>query len=68
MILAVSQYGERFKIPGKHPRKELAEAIGRPAGSLRRVYRDKADGSTVHIGYCTSQTWFTFYQPWERRA
>lgn len=48
-MLAVSQYGDRIHIPGKHPRKELLAKLG--AKHAEKIYVDKADGRTVHIGY-----------------
>lgn len=40
--------------------KELRENSG--GGSVRKMYVDKKDGSTVHIGYVVGPHWYTAYQ------
>ena len=68
MIHAVNESGERIALEGRHPRKELLDYLGRK--SARRMYRDKADGRTVHVGYVVGGSWWTFYNvtPWEGDA
>jgi hypothetical protein len=67
-ILARDQYGQEITLEGKHPRKELLDYLGEK--SARRIYRDKKDGRTVHVGYIVAGSWWTFYNvtPWERAA
>jgi hypothetical protein len=68
MIHAINQYGQMLVLEGKHPRKELLEATG--AGSCQRIYRDKRNGPTVHVGYIVRGEWWTFYTvtAWEQAA
>lgn len=42
--------------------KELREQI---AGKVDEMYRDKKDGSIVHVGYVIGQYWLTAFQPVE---
>lgn len=66
MIHAVNQYGERITLEGKHPRKELLDKLG--GGHADRIYIDKKNGGTVHVGYIVRGDWWSFYNvtPWER--
>jgi len=68
VIHAVNESGERITLPGEHPRKELLDYLG--VKSAQRIYRDKKDVRTVHVGYVVGGSWWTFYEvtPWERDA
>lgn len=68
VVHAVNEYGDRLVLRSKHPRKELLEELG--VKSAKRVYRDKNDGSVVHVGYIAAGSWWTFYvvTPWEVSA
>jgi hypothetical protein len=66
MILAIDQYGSKEYLKGKHPRKELKEAVG--PGRIFKIYRDKKDGKTVCVGYGIGKRWFAFYTPLEKEA
>lgn len=46
--------------------KELRERVG--GGRVSKMYVDKKDGSTVHIGYVIGKRWLTMFAPVERRA
>lgn len=46
--------------------KELREQIGMGGGRVSKMYVDKKDGRSVHIGYCVGQHWLTAYQPVEK--
>ena len=48
--------------------KDLAEQLGRSGGSARRIYRDKKDGTTVHVGYVIGPYWCDEVAPVERPA
>jgi len=65
-MLAIDQYGSRLLLPGKHPRKELLALLDRKHAD--KVYCDRKDGSTVHVGYVVAGRWFTLYQPVEEKV
>jgi hypothetical protein len=64
MIVARNEYGETLRLPGKHPRKELLAALDRRHAD--RIYIDRRDGSTAHIGYIVARRWWTLYAPIEK--
>ena len=55
------QYGNTF-----HARTvaELREEVG--GGHVQRMFRDKASGPPVHVGYVIGRHWLTEYAPVER--
>jgi len=59
-ILYIDQYGSKF---WSTTVAELREKIG--GGRVSKMYRDKKDGSTVHVGYVIGQYWLNAYQPCE---
>lgn len=61
-ILYLDQYGNRW-----HARTvaDLRRQIG---GRASKMFRDKADGSTVHCGYVVGGHWCTAYAPLELAA
>jgi hypothetical protein len=61
--LWIDQYG--YKLWARTA-KELREKCG--GGRISKMYRDKADGSSVHCGYVIGQHWFSKYEPVERPA
>jgi hypothetical protein len=63
MMLAIDQYRQIHKIPGKHPRKELMDLFGRRRAA--KIYQDKKDGSVVHVGYIVAGHWCSLYAPVE---
>jgi hypothetical protein len=64
-MIAVNQYGEKVSLPGRHPRKELMALFD--ATRAAKIYQDKKDGSTVHVGYIVRGMWWTLYTRWERK-
>lgn len=75
MLIARNQYGVELRLDENRPRASLLEQAYRRSAS--RIYRDKKDGRTVHVGYVTpgesrgyDQEWWTFYtvKPWEHPA
>ena len=46
--------------------KELCKKVG--YSKARRMYCDKKDGSTKHIGYVVGPHWLTAYTPYEGDA
>lgn len=62
-MLYIDQYGARIWAKS---RKELAQLAG--GGRVNKMYRDKKDGSTVHVGYVVGKRWFTCYVPYEQFA
>lgn len=43
--------------------RELREKVG--GGAVSKMYVDKLDGRTVHVGYVVGRRWFTKYMPVE---
>lgn len=66
--MARDQYGGTHHNLGPHPRKALLERLGRV--KAQKMYLDKADGSTVHIGWIIAGLWLEVYEvkPLERVA
>ena len=62
-MMAINQYGNKKYIPGVHPRKELLTLTG--GNHVDKIYRDKKDGSVVHVGYIILGNWWTLYTEWE---
>jgi len=64
MHMAIDQYG--VAIYGLvHPRKDLLLRVG--GGRVSKMYWDRLDGTTRHVGYVIGNRWFTIYtvEPWE---
>lgn len=57
--LGVNQLGQKYTMY-KHPRKELLETLG--ATKAEKMYVDKKDGSSVHVGYVIGDEWITVYE------
>ncbi len=71
--MAIDQYGQTYHDLGKYPRKALLERLG--AAKAIKTYRDKKDGSMVHIGYAIKAAgcgylWLDLYQvtPFEKKV
>ena len=64
--MALDKFGNTYHGLGQHPRKEQIERIG--SSHVCKMYQDKKDGSTVHVGYVIGQHWLTLYEvkPFER--
>lgn len=62
-MLYVDQYGDRVAACTV---RELRDQVG--TGKVSRMYRDKKDGKTCHVGYVVGHRWFTAYVPYEREA
>lgn len=62
-ILYLDQYGH-FWIASTV--RELCDRLGYSRAS--KMYIDKKDGSTVHIGYVVGPHWCAMFQPVERAA
>lgn len=58
--MAIDQYGNTEHNLGPHPRKGLLERLDRKHAS--KVYVDKKDGRSVHIGWIVAGRWFTVYE------
>ncbi len=58
--MSIDQYGQTYHDLGKHPRKELMERLG--CQHISKMYCDKKDGSTVHVGYLIGQHWWRLYE------
>ena len=65
--MAIDQYGNTYH-GLKHPRKDLLEKLCMRHAD--KMYVDKLDGSSKHIGYIIAGHWLTVYKvtPMERDA
>lgn len=68
--LAVNQYGEKVSLPraDQSPRKQLAQQLG--TSKLEKMYIDKKNGSTAHVGYVAGDEWWTLFEvhAWEGKG
>lgn len=62
-ILYIDQYGRPV---WARTVKELREKCG--GGRVVKIYRDKQDGRSVHVGYGVGSRWFYAYRPVELPA
>lgn len=60
--LYINQYGA---IVWAKSARELQRKHG---GRLNKMYRDKKDGRTVHVGYVVGKLWLDAYRPVELPA
>lgn len=67
-IMGIDQYGQTYHALGKHPRKALLEKLGYK--HAQKMYIDKKDGSTKHVGYIIGGLWIDLFtvEPWERKV
>jgi hypothetical protein len=61
LMLYISQYGDKFYA---RTVKSLKEDNCLP-GKISKMYIDKKDGTTKHIGYVIGGLWLTAYTPYE---
>ena len=61
MRLFLDQYGNRYFV---NTVKELCQKVY--YSKAKKMYCDKKDGTTVHVGYVIGQYWMTEYAPVER--
>ena len=68
MIMASAGAYNVLFLTTKHPRKELLAKLG--ATHADKIYQDRLDGTTLHVGYIVNQLWWTFYTvtPWEKEV
>ena len=59
MYMAIDQYGRTFH-GLEHPRKDLMERLSNKHCS--KMFVDKKDGSTKHVGYVIGGHWLTVYK------
>jgi hypothetical protein len=58
--LAINQYGEKIIFEAdNHPRKALLDKLC--VKHAQKMYVDKLDGSSIHIGYIVAGGWWTIY-------
>jgi hypothetical protein len=64
------QTGDKIALtkPDVSPRKQLLEHFS--VNKCRKMFVDKTDGSSAHIGYIVSRRWFRILEvhSWERRG
>jgi hypothetical protein len=61
--LFLDQYGNRFIAKTvSEPRSK----IGGGGSRVSRMFQDKTDGRTVHVGYVIGDHWLTAFQPVEQ--
>ena len=58
MYMGIDQFGQTFH-GLEYPRRDLMRCFDRQRAS--KMYVDKLDGSTVHIGYIVAGHWVTVY-------
>ena len=63
IVLYLDQYGQTVFARSV---KELHAKAG--PGRVFKVYRDKKDGRTVHVGYGVGRRWFDAFSPIEHEA
>lgn len=61
-MLFVDQYGDKF---GATTVRELRAKVG---GRCSKMYVDRRDGTTVHVGYVIGEHWLTMFAPVELPA
>ena len=54
LVLYLDQYGNKI---WACTRKELQEKAG--GGRMFKIYADKKDGTSVHVGYGVGERWYT---------
>lgn len=57
--MAIDQYGNTLHDLGPYPRKGLLIRLS--AKHADKVYVDRKDGKSIHIGYIIQGRWFTIY-------
>ena len=69
MMIAIDQYGHT-ELGLYHPRKDLTKRHGLSSSSAHKMYHDKNDGTSVHVGYIVHGHWYTLYEivPWEGKT
>lgn len=65
LLLYIDQYGSMF---WARTVAELRKQIGMGGSRVSKMYVDKKDGRTVHIGYVIGEHWLTAYAPVELPA
>lgn len=67
VYMAIDQYGQTFH-GLEYPRKDLLRKLGKQHAA--KIYRDKKDGRSVHVGYIIGGLWLSIYEvtPVERPA
>lgn len=63
--LYIDQWGNRFYASTV---KELREQIGMGGSRVSKMYVDKKDGRTVHVGYVVGRHWLSMFAPVEIEA
>jgi hypothetical protein len=64
MMIAEDQFGDKWEIEGRHPRKELLALFGRKHAD--KIWRDRG-GTHRHVGYKVAGLWLELFEvkPWE---
>lgn len=63
LMLYLDQWGNRWFA---RTVAELCEQVGRQR--VAKMYRDRKDGSTCHVGYVVGQHWCEAFEPVRRPA
>ena len=61
--LYIDQHSNRFWAKTV---RELRSKVGMGGSKVRKMYVDKKDGKSVHIGYVVGDHWLTAYQRVEK--
>ncbi len=61
--LYIDQYGSKYWAKTV---RDLRSKVGMGGSRVRKMYADKKDGKSVHIGYVVGDHWLTAYQRVEK--
>lgn len=63
--LYIDQWGSKF---WANTVRDLRKQVGMGGSKVSKMYQDKKDGTTVHVGYVVGQHWLTAFKRVEIKA
>jgi len=60
MFLAIDQFGEKYLLKTKYPRKELEKIFC--TKNIKKIYIDDKKGNSFHTGYFLKGLWLNLYK------
>jgi hypothetical protein len=60
MFLAIDQFGEKYLLKSKYPRKELENFFY--TKNIKKIYVDDKKGNQFHAGYFLKGLWLSLYK------
>jgi len=60
MFLAIDQFGEKYLLKSKYPRKELEKIFC--TKNIKKIYIDDKLGNSFHTGYFLNGLWLNLYK------